>query len=503
MFPTVLFLGSLLTLLMLLLVVRRIDSPGATPFVGLLAGSTLYSFGYALELMTPPGFMSYFWTQFQYWGIVSIPSCWLWMSLETPLQVKLRSPWLYLVLFTIPAISLTLTLTNDWHHLFFASLDYVRVGDLTLAISVKGPGYLLHLLYCGAVFLLSPVFFLLRWRKLGHGYGSMAIRLLLGSLFAWAGLAVYLLGWTPEGLDSTPLGLTLAALVYYRVLRPARLFEMVPLSRELVFRLISQPVLVLDRRFRLVDWNPALESLWPGMTSAHVGAKLGKLLNNRVWLDKLMDPRFLSPATLAWQGEQMTYWSVEPTPVTDDGGKLQGRIFLFRNVSDIVARDELLERLDLTDPVTGLYNAETFRSKGLELTNGLENDGAVSLVLLELAATEANLKGVVTLWVGLLRGSHVFARLGPSRFGLLLPGMIPARALSVAESLCSRLDPAVATARFGVAGAQRVADPWDTLCARAEAALNEALNGGRIGVAGCVADADGTVSTCLEVEGVS
>jgi GGDEF domain-containing protein len=505
MFPSLLIIDSLLVLFMLFVVVRRLDTPGATPFFGLLAGVLLYNFGYAMELLTPPGVMSYFWTHFQYWGSCSLPAFWLWMSLETPFQTKLRRHWFYSALFLIPVITLALHLTNDWHHLYYTSLNYERVGDLTLAVVVRGPWYWVQLGYSVLVFALSLGFFAVRWGRLGHGYGKMALGLLGGTVFIWISVFVYQLGLLPGKLDLNPVGLTLAMLVYYRVLRPGRLFEMVPLSRELVFRMMPEPVLVLDRHYRLVDWNPALESLFPAFGQAQVGHTIEGLVTEYSWHETLVDPQFRAPVTLSHGSAPISWWTLVPTPVTDDGNRFLGRIVLLRNVTEEVAKDQLLARLDMTDPATGLFKGQTFRLKAYEqVDKSVRRAEPVSLVLFDLlGADDKQLKAAVDLWIPLIRSGHLLARLEASRLALLLPGLVPARALNLAEGLCTKLAKTRGgKARFGVAGLRKTESaPLDDLWTRAECSLNTIVESDPLqSVAGCVAADDDQDGACLEAE---
>ena len=499
MLATLFLLDAGIVLLLLVLLSRRRQGSGALPFFGLLAAVFLYNLGYGLELLTPPGTWSVFWNHLQYWGIALLPGFWLWLAWETPFHATLRSRWALMGLFAVPAVTLALNLTNDFHHWYYVSLEFVRVGDETRALIEKGPWYLVHVAYSIGVFFVSLVLFAVRWRRLERGFGSMVTGLLGGTGFIWAAAGAYQLGWVPGNVDLTPLGLTLTSLTYYFVLWPSRLYEMVPLSREVLFQTLPEPVVVTDKKARLVDWNAAAVTLFPALEQAHTGWPLSRVVTDRAWLETLSDPQFSQAVTLDRGGVSPGWWSITPAPVRDSGGRIQGGVVMFRDVSALVARHEIHEPLDATDLVTGLFQEATFRQRATtQVTRCVRRGESVALVLfafptlVEVSQTWG--EGVVSSWrkqlahqfLPLLRPHDLVGSLEGGGFAVLMPGLNAAKAQAVSanllasflssglhlEGLPTTLKVQTSTAAVGRNQSARLDDLWREAAAALEQVLN-------------------------------
>ncbi len=452
MLATLFLLDAVVMFLLLVLLSRRREGSGSLPFFGLLTAVFLYNLGYGLELLTPPGDLVVFWNHLQYWGIALLPGFWLWLAWETPFHATLRSRWALAAIFAVPLVTLALNLTNDFHHWYYTSLEFVRQGAETLAVIAKGPWYTVHLAYSMAVFFVSLGLFAFRWRKLERGFGSMVIGLLGGTIFIWVAAGAYQLGWLPGNIDLTPLGLTLTALVYYLVLWPSRLYEMVPLSREVLFHSLPEPVVVTDRRARLVDWNAAAVGLFPALETAHTGWPLSRVVVDRAWLETLSDPQFSQAVTLDRGGVTPGWWSITPSPVRDSQGRIRGGVIVFRDVSAPVARHEIHEPLDPTDLVTGLFQETTFRLRATtQVTRSVRRGEPVALVLLAFPSLEKVRQswgeGVVSSWrqqlvhqvLPLLRAQDLMGSLDDGGFAVLMPGLTAVKARTLAEKLLTGL----------------------------------------------------------------
>jgi len=322
--------------------------------------------------------------------------------------------------------------------------------DYTLENYVVGNNN--QLAYSMAVFFVSLGLFAFRWRKLERGFGSMVIGLLGGTIFIWVAAGAYQLGWVPGNIDLTPLGLTLTALVYYLVLWPSRLYEMVPLSREVLFHSLPEPVVVTDRKARLVDWNAAAVGLFPALETAHTGWPLSRVVVDRAWLETLSDPQFSQAVTLDRGGVTPGWWSITPSPVRDSQGRIRGGVIVFRDVSAPVARHEIHEPLDPTDLVTGLFQETTFRLRATtQVTRSVRRGEPVALVLLAFPSLEKVRQswgeGVVSSWrqqlvhqvLPLLRAQDLMGSLDDGGFAVLMPGLTAVKARTLAEKLLTGL----------------------------------------------------------------
>jgi diguanylate cyclase (GGDEF)-like protein len=168
---------------------------------------------------------------------------------------------------------------------------------------------------------------------------------------------------------------------------------------------------------------------------------------------------------------------------------------------ELLRKDVELERLAITDPLTGLYNRRFFQSRlGVEIERAKRYGRVLSLVMLDVDNfKEINdrrghqfgdhvLAEVGKILTGNVRAIDIVCRYGGEEFAVLLPETPLEKAGRAAEKLRTCLkerfqkgrDPVALTVSLGVASypSPRVADEND-LVRRADAALYEAKGLGR------------------------
>jgi len=168
---------------------------------------------------------------------------------------------------------------------------------------------------------------------------------------------------------------------------------------------------------------------------------------------------------------------------------------------ELLRKDAELERLAITDPLTGLYNRRFFQSRlGVEIERAKRYGRVLSLVMLDVDNfKEINdqrghqfgdrvLAEIGKILTGNVRASDIVCRYGGEEFAVLLPETPLEQAGRAAEKLRSLLkerfrrgrNPVALTVSLGVASfpSPGVADE-DGLVRRADAALYEAKGLGR------------------------
>ncbi len=102
-------------------------------------------------------------------------------------------------------------------------------------------------------------------------YRRQALTMLIGSMLPWAGNTIFQMGLSPYGIDLNPIVLAITAPLFTLAMFRFRMFDMVPIARDSVFEGMHEPVLVLDTRNRMVDFNPAAKSLFAGLDNRSIG----------------------------------------------------------------------------------------------------------------------------------------------------------------------------------------------------------------------------------------
>lgn len=163
-------------------------------------------------------------------------------------------------------------------------------------------------------------------------------------------------------------------------------------------------------------------------------------------------------------------------------------------------RHERIHYLATHDPLTGLYNRESFLTDGRHaLRDSVRRGGVVSVLMLDIdhfkqindrhghAAGDDALRDVAAALRGAVRSTDMPTRFGGDEFAVLLPGATPERALAIAQGIAARLAGIARVAQgrgpftvsIGVASTQAADESLDALLHRADLSLYEAKQAGR------------------------
>ena len=140
---------------------RRRSIPGATIIFFLMLGTSVAVFAYGMELMSLAFPDKLLWVRIRYMGTALIYP----MILLLAFWYTNRRQWLtirgVMLLFILPVFSLAALLTDNLHHLHFASLELDTDGSLPMIARSVGPLYWFYTIHSFAYNLLALVILLM------------------------------------------------------------------------------------------------------------------------------------------------------------------------------------------------------------------------------------------------------------------------------------------------------------------------------------------------------
>lgn len=478
---------------------RRVAA--APEFALLMASASLYAFGYGYELSQTSleGIMQVI--RFEYLGIAAIPAFWLLSSLRLSRPTK-PGPILIAVIFLLPIAVVTAVWTNGQHHLFYARAWVRTDGPFPVIGFDRGPLYWLSIINIQACIVLGSAILIAHALKSSQLVRRRAITAAIGSLGPWLGNGLYILGWTPWGLEPSSFFMVLAGIAFYISIFHLGLLELVPAARDRAIEALRDGFLVLDRRGRLVDANQAAGRLL-GSWATRIGYPLERGLPGGEALGRILDA-----------GEAQTEFSLGEA----SGGERRLEAYAFpvgrgrrsREGSAIIVRDvtensALLARLSLlagTDELTGLHNRRRFYEDGHRALSQAQREGRqLAVAILDIdhfksvndrfghAAGDAALKLFAERLLQDLRSADFLCRYGGEEFAIILPGAEPEVALATIERLRLRSTAqgipweggefAIRASAGIYAAVPTEAESLDDFVSAADSALYQAKDGGR------------------------
>ncbi len=261
-FIILLFVGAVLTLLLLLYTLPRASTPSIKAFVLLLGAMEWWSVTYALELLSPSLSMTIFWSKLEYLGIATMPPFWLVFALGYSQYERWLTRRRLIALGIIPAVTILLVFTNEYHHLIWTHISLNRNASVPLFVAQYGAWFWVHTTFSYLCLIVGIVVLSRRlWRVAGL-YRVQTIVLILGIVVAVLGNIIYVAKIIPlAGLDITPLTFIISVTFLSAGIFGFNLVDIVPVARHTVVEKMSEAVISIDDHQRIIDLNPAAARL--------------------------------------------------------------------------------------------------------------------------------------------------------------------------------------------------------------------------------------------------
>lgn len=335
---------------------RRSEQPGSQTLGWLLAVMSEWAVTYALEFLAPslPG--KVFAAKLQYIGISAIGPLWLVFALH----YTGRAHWLTrrnrLLLAAPAAATLGLALTNEAHHLIWTSVGLDPTGFPGLFIAGHGLWFWLHVLYIYVCVLAGLVSYVLMLARASSLYRRQVGIMVAGSLIPLVGNAVYVAGLFPiRQLDITPFTFAISGAVLALGLFRFSLLDVMPIAASVVMANLDDAIIVLDKRDRLVDFNPAAQRLL-GLDDADVGQNLNQVFSPREVLRQFESVSEIKTELEFGEGAGRRVVELTIAPLRDARRQLFGRIAQLHDLTHeralLTAEREHARQMTLLNAIT-------------------------------------------------------------------------------------------------------------------------------------------------------
>ena len=261
---------------------RRRAAPGATILALLMLAVAEWTLVRGLETAAVGFEHKLVWARPRYIGAASVAPLWFMFALAYVRQVTLRGRAL-LLLWTIPAVTVPLTMTSSSHQLIWTTIT-PSPADPALLVYAHGPWYWVVVAFSYVLMAAGTGVIAIAAARFPAVFRGQACALLLSGLAPWIANVSYVMGWVPvPGLDVTPVALTISGVVLAWVIFQRDLLDLIPVAREALVEHLTDGVIVLDARGRIVDVNGAATRVLGLVPSSCVGAPAAGVL--AMWPD--------------------------------------------------------------------------------------------------------------------------------------------------------------------------------------------------------------------------
>jgi len=322
------------------------DRPGARPLTAFVMLASCWALFQGLELASSDPGATALWARLGMALSAFIPVAWLLTVLEYTGRERWLAPSRLGLLLLEPAAFVLLVWTNGRvHELVWSNGRHVLLDGTSTYVVDSGLAFWAHQAILYLVVAAGGLLLLRMIVGTTALYRSQSTALLGAIAIPAIANAVTIFGLSPPGFDPTAAGYVLTGVVLAWALFRTELFSLSPLTRELgreeAIAGLDDRVLVLDGEGRIVDANPAAESLLGAPLPAVIGDPLDDVLPD---LAAALEAGSTDDLALE-HGGKLRYFDVRVSDLEQRQTAVAGRLVSLRDVTERRQREQRLDVL--------------------------------------------------------------------------------------------------------------------------------------------------------------
>lgn len=394
---------------------------------------TVWALLYAAELIAPTLDAAVTFGNLQYLGICLLPPAWLAFALRYTGRMQLISRSLILRLSIHPLIVFTLLALPSTREL-------IRGGEVGVSASgipevSLGPLFWPHYAYVMGVMAAAAILIASALIKASRRYVRQSVALIAALCVPWIVNVAF--NWPGSGIivDPSPPAYALVNAVFVWGVLNFRLFDVVPIAREVVLDTLDDVVIVIDGYGRIVDLNTAAEQLFETPRNTAYGESMVAFFPDHPDLGIPVDQPTRREISLA-RGDAVVDFEVRLLPIRAGVSVVPGHIVVLRDITERRRAQRRLEHMVNYDQLTGLPNRSLYEDRlDQALALARRSGERVAVLFLDLDGfKEVNdkfghdigdlvLKETGQRLLDCLRASDTAARMGGDEFMIILPAV--------------------------------------------------------------------------------
>lgn len=340
-----------------------------------LVGALIQNLGYLLEVTAPTMEAALVAVKMQYLGSLVMPVCYcyfifLYCFVEAPLKL-LKS------LAVVDAGLLALVLTCEHHHVFYRQVEWHTTPEgHSYLYLVYGPGYVVFMIFAILFPYLMSLYTLLRARArkgedaVDRKYGLI----LLLSILPIFALYAYVMKLT-RAYDFTPMvtGVVLSSVVI--LVWSRKVYDFGSLASGALLNSMSDGVIALDEKKRIVNYNPAAADIFAELNSRAIGRNVSEIPNfPKVEAGEEVQNEF-------YQGDRFYQSHVEH--ISDRFGVLKGYVVVVLDMTEMRNRIEEIKQVRIQAEQANKAKSEFLANMSHEIRTPMNAIVGLSDIIME------------------------------------------------------------------------------------------------------------------------
>ncbi|SHF84508.1 PAS/PAC sensor signal transduction histidine kinase [Mariniphaga anaerophila] len=351
------FLAVAIALGTLAILWKHRKSPEVKYLIFIELSAAIWALTAGFEFMSSTLETKQLWSQASYLGFSFMPLLYFLFASAFSQKIKYITPTSITLLLVIPFITISLSFTNDFHHLIWSNVTL----DAAKNMLVIEHGMWFWIFWAYSFTLVAAGFFnLLRSiYEFTAYYRSQINILLIATLIPLAGNMMYITGISPiPEFDWTPVSFSFTGLVITFGIIKFRMFDLVPFARNKLIDTMSDGVIVINAEGFIEDHNPAVNHIFNLKSKSIIRKRFEVTFSQYENLVEGVtgDSTNLVEIETTNNGKQ-SFYQVRISPIYDRNQKLSGHLLQINDITslketenklkeEIEERGRLIEDLD-------------------------------------------------------------------------------------------------------------------------------------------------------------
>ena len=380
-----LVLAACISLVLLGYIWQRRATQGAVPLLAALAAVFLWSIGYIFEYTSSDLGIKLFSFNITYLGSTTIQVAVLLFALQYCGLSKLITRKRILLLAVIPAITILLQWTKEYHTLMYNNISMNPDGPFLLVTKEYGHWFWIDWIY--NYLLLGTSIFVLARRifQRPHLYTRQIIYIVLMITIPMAANMLYITRVIPiPHADWTPATLSISTIFIALLVFNRQLFDVIPIARESLIETMNEGFIVTDCKGFVVDFNNSAQKIITGKDTLVIGNQLPSSLTSQLNLNysTVIDT---TVEVMTHKKDEHCYYIVNVSPVYSKKHKHVGHLFIFHNITERKQTENLIKNLAYFDQLTTLPNRYLFHDRAtMAIEHANRYNKKVAIAMLDL-----------------------------------------------------------------------------------------------------------------------
>ena len=306
----------------------------------LLLSTTIWSLFYSLEIFSSDLETMKVFLFVSYFGIGSLPVFWLLFAARYSGNGLWLNPFVVIMLFIIPILSIVMIATNKFHLLFYNVIESGNIDSFHYLKLTPGPLWWINIAYSHILIITGAILLIRHYFKVEKSQRIHIQFFLLSALIPYAVNLAYLMNFRPYGfLDLTPVAFIFMGIIILLGVYKVKLFDINPVAIDLYFRNTSDAIFIRNNDGKIINSNPAATQLFESISASNfVHSKDNDFTYNDI-LDDTHDVKVIKI--------QEKYFEKTITKISNNSGKSIGVITQLRDITK--ARETQIEKNNLAN----------------------------------------------------------------------------------------------------------------------------------------------------------